>query len=518
MEKNPANPTMLVILDGFGYSKNQKGNAIAHANMPNWNNWLKKYPNRLLKASGEAVGLLPNYMGNSEVGHFTMGSGRITQNPLVKFHKIIEDESFFENEILIKSFEKLKEKNKSLHLMGLLSDSGVHSHTKHLFAFLKLAKQIGLKQVYIHAFLDGRDTPPKSAATYLKQLEEECKKLEIGEIASIHGRYFAMDRDNNWERIQESYKILTTPPTEQFVTKTWQEVLENSYKKNETDEFVSPTLLIKDGILQPEDGMVFYNFRPDRARQLSECFLSPDFNRFKRENFIPLTFFISTTRYKDEFTAFDNIVLFENKEIKNTFFDVLEQNKKTFFIIAETEKYAHVTYFFRGMVDKKFKYETRVLIPSIKAKNYIENPQMSAQKITDKVLNSLQTNPNNFYLINYANPDMVGHSANFKATVKACEFLDKQLKQLYDEIVEKQNGTIFITADHGNAEEMLDENGNPKSSHTCNPVPFIIISKQNNQSLKLSVNPNLGISNIAPTILKFMNLNIPKEMNKKTIF
>ena len=253
-------PIMLVILDGFGYKEEKEGNAVASANMPNWNNWLKKYPNRLLKASGEAVGLLPGYMGNSEVGHLAIGSGRIIETNLKKFHKIIEDGSFFKNVTIINLFEKLKQTGNALHLMGLLSNSGVHSHQEHLYAILKLAKQIGLKKVFIHAFLDGRDTPPKSAAKYLTQLEEECKKIGIGEIASIQGRFYAMDRDNNWERTKEGYDVLTTAPNN-FKSKTWSQALDEAYEKDETDEFVRPQLLIKEGIIQPGDGIFFFNFR-----------------------------------------------------------------------------------------------------------------------------------------------------------------------------------------------------------------------------------------------------------------
>jgi len=510
-------PIMLVILDGFGYKEEKEGNAVASANMPNWNNWLKKYPNRLLKASGEAVGLLPGYMGNSEVGHLAIGSGRIIETNLKKFHKIIEDGSFFKNVTIINLFEKLKQTGNALHLMGLLSNSGVHSHQEHLYAILKLAKQIGLKKVFIHAFLDGRDTPPKSAAKYLTQLEEECKKIGIGEIASIQGRFYAMDRDNNWERTKEGYDVLTTAPNN-FKSKTWSQALDEAYEKDETDEFVRPQLLIKEGIIQPGDGIFFFNFRPDRAHQLTETFINRKFENFDGKEFIPLSFFFSTTRYNEKFKDFDNVVLFEEKPINNTFFDVLDKNNKSFFIIAETEKYAHVTYFFRGMVDNELPHETRTLIPSIKAKNYIENPCMSAPQITEALLESLQKDQKDFYLVNYANADMVGHSANFEATVKACECLDKQIGKLFAEVIEKKDGTLFITADHGNAEDMIDEEGNPKSSHSTSHVPFMIIKKEDNEDIKLSSNPNLGISNIAPTLLKYMRLSIPKEMNKETIF
>jgi 2,3-bisphosphoglycerate-independent phosphoglycerate mutase len=512
-EKN--GPTMLIILDGFGYRKDIEGNAIAASNMPNWKKWLKVYPNKLLNASGKAVGLLPGYMGNSEVGHTTIGCGRIIKTVLAKFHEKIEDKSFFKNELLIKNFEKLKQENKALHLMGLLSDAGVHSHEKHLFALIKLASTVGVEKVFIHTFLDGRDTPPKSASTYLKKLETVCKQLNCGKIASIHGRFYAMDRDNNWNRTQVSYNVLTQEKN--INNFNWQAVLQNSYDQNITDEFVQPTLLIKDGTIKNGDGIVFFNFRSDRARQLTESFINPNFDKFATN--ITLSFFISTTRYKKEFENFNNQILFKKDNIEHTLLDeISKQTSKKVFIIAETEKFAHVTYFFRGMTEKNLPNEQYTLIPSIKTKNYINNPEMSAQKITDTILKSLQTNPAYFYLINYANPDMVGHSGNFDATVKACEYLDKQLKVLYDQVVEKQNGTIFITADHGNAEEML---GKHQTSHTTNPIIFMEINKKLEKAKEAQqeyTTPTLGLSNIAPTILKHLNLKIPQEMEQTTIF
>lgn len=518
VEKNK--PTMLLILDGFGYRKEKNGNAVAHAHMPIWNNLLKIYPNILLNASGTAVGLLPGYMGNSEVGHTCIGSGRIIKTSLVKFHEAIEDGSFFKNKMLINNFEKLIKNKKNLHLMGLLSDAGVHSHEFHLYAIIKLAKQVGVKNVFIHAFLDGRDTPPKSAPIYLEKLEKFCKTIKCGKIATIHGRFYAMDRDQNWDRTEKSYNILTTEKikTEQ----TWQNVLTNFYDKNITDEFIEPTQLIPNTTIKEGDGIFLFNFRPDRARQLTESFINPNFNHFpvKKLNSTDhtLSFFVSTTRYKDEFKKFNNDVLFEKEDIKNTLLDeISEQTKKKVFVIAETEKYTHVTYFFRGMVEKKLSNEIYKLIPSIKAKNYIDHPKMSAKKITENLIDDLKTDPAYFYLVNYANPDMVGHSGNFDATVKACEFLDKQIKILYEQIVEKMDGTIFITSDHGNAEEIT---GSKQTSHTSNPVVFMIISKKLEHSEK-DINyekPKYGLSNIAATILKYLNLKVPKEMEKPIKF
>lgn len=506
-------PTALIILDGFGYSLQSKGNAVAAANMPNFKAWLKSYPSTLLHASGKDVGLLPGFIGNSEVGHLTMGSGRIIKSVLVKFKEAIDDGSFFKNKTLIKNFKKIGDNN-ALHLIGLLSDAGVHSHQFELEALLELAKKQNIKNVYIHTFLDGRDTPPKSAAIYLDRLEKFCKKINLGKIATIHGRFYSMDRDNNWKRIKKSYDILCSSKAV-VCNESWQELLNKSYANGVTDEFVQPTLLLKDGQIKKDDGVVFFNFRPDRARELTQAFIDPNFDKFDviKNNF---KFFITATRYKKEFENFDNEILFENKKIENTLLDQIPCNK---FIIAETEKYAHVTYFFRGMVDKQLGNEQRVLIPSIKAKNYIEHPEMSAQKITDKVLESLKSDPACFYLINYANTDMVGHSGNFDATVKACEFLDGQLKKLYEEIVIKQNGTIFLTADHGNAEEMIDlKTGKPKTSHTNNPVFFIKINKNlEGKYLPEYKKIEYGLSNIAPTILEYLGLDVPKEMVKIVI-
>ncbi len=521
---NAKSPIFLIILDGFGYKKQKSGNAVAASNMPFWQHLIKKYKSTLLSASETAVGLLPGYIGNSEVGHLTIGAGRIIKSVLIRFKEEIDNKRFFKNKTLIKNFKKLKDNN-SLHIIGLLSDGGVHSHEFQLHALLELAKKQNIKNVYIHAILDGRDVPPESAAKYLKKLNSACKKIKVGKIASIHGRFYAMDRDNNWTRTRQSYNVLCNPRIKESKFKTWQELLKDSYKKKITDEFIKPTLLIKQGQIKKGDGVIFYNFRPDRARQLTESFINPNFVEFKTQDLNStkktLTFFISTTRYKDEFKKFNNDILFEREIIKNTLFDELAKQKFKTFAIAETEKYAHVTYFFRGMQEGKLKNEKFELIPSIKTKNYIDYPEMSADKITKKILLSLKKDPADFYLVNYANADMVGHSGNFKATIKACECLDKQLEKLYKAVVQDKNGTLFITADHGNAEEMLDlKTKTPKTSHTTNPVIFIKVGKgfeKKETKLPKYTKPKYGLSNIAPTILKYFGLKIPKNMNKKTI-
>jgi 2,3-bisphosphoglycerate-independent phosphoglycerate mutase len=519
IQQKNLNPTMLIILDGFGYRKETEGNAIKLAKMKYWEQWSKIYPSVLLNASGNAVGLPSGFIGNSEVGHVCIGSGRIVKTILARFSKEIENKTFFKNKLLISNFEKLKKENKTLHLMGLLSDGGVHSHELHLFALIELAKKVGLNNVLIHPFLDGRDVSPKSAATYLANLENVCKKFNLGQIATIHGRFFAMDRDNNWDRTQISYNTLCIPQ-ENLSPTTWQQALEDSYKKNIFDEFFVPTQIIKNATIQQDDGIVFFNFRPDRARQLTQTFIDPKFDHFVTKDLNStkktLSFFISTTRYKKDFEQFNNQILFEKEKIEHTFLDEISaQTNKKVFIIAETEKYAHVTYFFRGETEKKLPNEEYTLIPSIKAKDYVHHPEMSAPKITQAILESLQKNLAYFYLVNFANPDMVGHSGNLEATIKACKCIDEQLEKIYIEVVEKQNGTIFITGDHGNAEEMIDSSGNPKTSHTTNPVVFMAINKKFElKNIQEECTPQFGISNIAPTILQFLGLKIPKEMNK----
>jgi 2,3-bisphosphoglycerate-independent phosphoglycerate mutase len=509
-------PTMLVIVDGFGHRNVSNGNAVALAKMPTWDSLLQKYPHTLLEASGEAVGLPPGYMGNSEVGHTCIGAGRTVKTVLAKCNESIADKSFFSKNTLTEAFSNIKKNNKSLHLMGLLSDAGIHSHEKHLYALLTLAKQMDLPKVFIHPFLDGRDTPPRSAVSYLEKLESFCKKLGCGKIATIHGRFYAMDRDKNWDRTRSTYDILTKTST--IKLDGWERALEYYYSEDVTDEFIPPTSLTPEGLISDGDGIVFFNFRPDRAKQLTEAFINPKFNGFDLSQ-KDLCCFVSMVQYDASFAAFNNPVLFKPEAIEHTLLDeIAEQSDgKPVFIIAETEKYAHVTYFFRGKRDITLPHETRVLIPSKKVKTYEEIPEMSAPEITSKLLESLQNDPAYFYLVNYANLDMVGHSGNLNATVKACECIDEQLQLLHEEVVVKQGGTLFITADHGNAEEMIDvTTGAPKTSHSCNPVPFIMC--QQGQTKLQTQTKNPGLSSIAPTILKQLRLKIPHGMEQKTIY
>ncbi len=497
-------PTALIVLDGFGVGKNNQYNATIQANTPHLDAWKQKYQHTQLHASGLHVGLPENSIGNSEVGHMTIGCGRVIPQPSLRIEQEIEHKTFFENEILIKSLKKLVNNKKSLHLIGLLSDSNVHSHINHLFAYVQAAKTAHIETVYIHPILDGRDCPPQSAKKYLTQLEEKIKKFSNASIGSVHGRFYAMDRDNNWDRIEKSYTVLTQQQEKN--NKNWQTVLEENYSNDISDEFIKPIQLDSDSTIKDGDGIIFFNFRPDRARQLTQTFTSKNFDTFTRKN-IQFSFFITPVSYNGDI---ETTILFEPIEVKNTLTDILHKNNKTVFAIAETEKYAHVTYFFNGGRENPYKNETYKLVPSLSIKHYNEQPKMSAEKITETVVSSLQKDPQDFYLINYANADMVGHTGDMQATIKAIEFLDEQLKKLYDEIVVKQKGTIFITSDHGNAEEMFDENSGQRcTSHTTNKVPFLWIDSDQQ---KKNLHTLSTLSDVAPFILETIQLPVPKEM------
>jgi len=500
------NPVALIILDGFGVSKETLHNAVLSAKKPNIEKFLSLYPHTNLFASGEYVGLLPGYIGNSQVGHLTIGAGRVITQPVTRIFETIEDKTFFDNNVLVQSLQQLQKKGGSLHIMGMLSDAGVHSHIAHLYAFLLAAKQQGISQVFIHGFLDGRDVAPQSAATYLEQLDAFIKKESIGKLASLHGRFYAMDRDNNWDRTQKSYDVLTGNVKFQGY-QHWKELLKDSYNKDITDEFIVPTLLHPERFIKPGDGLIFFNFRPDRARQLTASFVDSHFDVFETKD-CALTCFVTPVAYADNLHT---NVMFQKQKIKHTLKDVLTAQGKTIFSIAETEKYAHVTYFFDGGVEKKYEHETRVLIKSKVAKDYVALPEMSAEQITETVVASLTSNPKDFYLVNYANCDMVGHSGNFDATVKAVECVDTQMGILYDLLIKKMNGTMYITSDHGNAEQMFDQIvGQSHTAHTCNPVPFIFIKKElENSEMKLPLNQ---LAQIAPFILQDMGIEVPSEM------
>ncbi len=498
-------PTVLVILDGFGYSEQTTFNAIAHARTPHIDRWLAHYPNTTLQAAGFAVGLPKGSIGNSEVGHLTIGSGRVMLQPVTIIDQAIADKTFFKNQILVEKLKQLEKHGARLHLMGLLSDARVHSHENHLYALLQSAKQHNIANIFVHPFLDGRDVPPQSAHIYLQHVQQILDQIGIGTIGSIHGRFYAMDRDKNWERIEQSYRVLTTE--QEINYSSAEQALQHYYQKNITDEFIPPTQLKQNSIIQDGDGIIFFNFRPDRARQLTASFADPAFKAFKTQP-LALSFFMTPVAYNDELPT---DILFEKPKITHTLKEVLSDAGKTILAIAETEKYAHVTYFFSGGHEDAFKNETQVLIPSIPAATYVEKPTMSALQITQAVLQTLKTDPFDFYLINYANADMVGHSGNLDATIKAIECLDEQLGLLYDQIVAKMNGTLYITADHGNAEDMFNKDvQQPRTAHTTNPVPFIMI-RQNVKDSNMQL-PLEQLADIAPFILSQMKLEIPKQM------
>jgi 2,3-bisphosphoglycerate-independent phosphoglycerate mutase len=499
-------PQMLVILDGFGYSQHHHCNAIYHAHPKTFNHLQKIFPSSLLKAYGTHVGLIKGMIGNSEVGHLTIGSGRIIKQPVALLHEAIDNGSFFNNPLLKQRFHQIALTGKTVHFMGLLSDAGVHSHEYHLFAFLKMAVLQGVQNIIVHPFLDGRDTPPRSASLYLSKLDDVLKSLGTGIIGTINGRFYAMDRDHHWERIKETYDILTESHKPPF--SSWQDALAASYARGVTDEFFVPCSLREDAYIKPGDGVVFFNFRADRARELTQALVDPSFSFFPTRP-LHLSWMITATRYRPDFPV---DVLLPEPIVTDTFLDRVELAQKRIFTIAETEKYAHITYFFNGGKEVVRQGETRILIPSKRHfETYAPVPCMSAPEITEALISSLTSNPHDFYLVNYANADMVGHSGDFEATCKAICCLDEQLKKLYEVVVEQLNGTLYITADHGKAEDMYDDKlQQPRTAHTSNKVPFLFIKKElMNHPTRL---PLSELADVAPFILQQLGLPIPEVM------
>lgn len=491
-------PVALIILDGFGYRKDPQYNAIAQAHMRNFSAWLLEYPHTLLEASGTAVGL-PNHMpGNSMVGHLTLGAGRVLEQPLTMLNQEIADGSFFKNPLLIKRFQQLKSTGGTLHIMGLLSDGGSHSYEEHLYALLRMARQQGLTNIVVHAFLDGRDVPPRSAAHYLEHLDAVFKEIGCGILGTIHGRAYAMDRAGRQEYLQKSYDVLTQPHKGQFAT--WQDALEYYYAQGLKDEIIPPTTLVTNCYMKQGDGLIFFNIRADRARGIMHLFLE--------RHYPALLWIITGVKYSPDEHA---DVLCPLSIAQHTLLDMLEGAHKTTFVIAESEKYAHVSYFFNGGRDIVHSHEMRIVVPSIAPEKFVEHPEMCAPEITDSLLRSLTKNPRDFYLVNYANPDMIGHTGDFDATVKAIKCIDIQLERLYTQIVEKMNGTLFIVADHGKAEEMFDSaSQQPRTAHTTNPVYFIMMQKELKHHP--TILPLHGLADVAPFILQQMHIPVPVEM------
>lgn len=503
-------PIALIIMDGFGESKIAEGNAVNSANTPNLDNIVKEYPNTLINASGLDVGLPDGQMGNSEVGHTNIGAGRVVYQDLTRVTKAIDDGDFFENEVLLKAMENGKEH--SLHLMGLLSDGGVHSHIDHLKALLKMAKENGVTNVYVHAFTDGRDTAPRSAIGYIQDVEDYMKELGVGKFASVSGRYYAMDRDKRWERVQLAYDAMVNGKGD--IANSAIEAVQNSYNEDKNDEFVLPTVIVENdqpvGLIKEDDSIVFGNFRPDRAREITRAIVDTDFAGFERPNM--KTFFVCLTTY--DITIKNVNVAFGPQSLENTLGEYLAKNGKTQLRAAETEKYAHVTFFFNGGVEEPNKDEDRLLVPSPKVATYDLQPEMSADELTDKLLAKIDEDKYDFIVVNYANPDMVGHTGVVEAAIKAVETVDRCVGKVVDKILSK-GGKAIITADHGNAEYMIDPKTHATiTAHSINPVPLIVASEElKNVTLKTDGR----LSDIAPTVLDLMDLEQPQEMSGQSL-
>ncbi len=489
----------LIILDGWGYSESADSNAILAANTPHWDQFWQQYPHCLISGSGTDVGLPDQQMGNSEVGHLNLGSGRVVYQDFSRISQAISNGEFQRNSALTSCLKQTLAKDKALHIFGLLSDGGVHSHIDHIIAMMKMAQEQGLTKIYLHAFLDGRDTPPRSAAKYIQQIEQQ----QAGQIASISGRYYAMDRDNRWDRIEKAYQMLTQGKTD-FRFATAQEALQAAYSRDENDEFVQPTLVGEQPIIQAGDSVIFMNYRADRAREITRAFVDKDFDAFNRGEPLNLTDFVMLTEYA---ASIDTTCAFKPVRLKNVLGEHLQNLGKTQLRIAETEKYAHVTFFFNGGVEKPFEGETRELIPSPNVATYDLQPEMNAPLLTKKFVAAIESKKYDFIICNFANPDMVGHTGNFDATVKAIEALDECLGKIITSL-QKHGGEAMITADHGNAEKMSDhESGQPHTAHTNYLVPFIYIGRQ-----AKAIKPKGVLSDVAPSLLKIANLPIPEEM------
>ncbi len=502
-------PVILIILDGWGIGKDPEINAQKKANIPFYNSLVNKYPQNALECAGEAVGLPAGTMGNSEVGHLNLGAGRTVNQDYARINKAIEDGSFLKNKALSGTMASAVENNSDLHLIGLLSDGGVHSHIEHLYSLIDMAAARGVKKVFIHALMDGRDTPPSSGINYIKELESFLADKPNAKIASVTGRFWAMDRDNRWEIVEQAYKALVNG--EGVRAGSAVEAVENSYALNEQDEFIKPSLICNNekpiGLLSDGDSVIFFNFRADRAREITSALAVENFEGFKREKAPALGSYVTMTMYEEAFTF---PTAFPPTKLTNILGEVLSRNSLKQLRIAETEKYAHVTYFFSGGEEKPFPGEDRCLIPSPRdIATYDLKPEMSAFEVRDEVLKRLDENRYDFILLNFANPDMVGHTGIMKAAVKACETIDTCLESIVTK-VHSMGGTVMITSDHGNCENMGDHE-NPFTAHTTNPVPFILLKKD----IKLIEKGILA--DVAPTILDLMGIEKPEEMTGNSL-
>ena len=513
MVQAPVSPVVLAILDGWGYREETEANAIAAANTPIFDSLRQVYPNTLINTSGRDVGLPDGQMGNSEVGHLNLGAGRVVPQELVRISNAVEDSSLFHNEVLVNICEQVRSSGGKLHLIGLCSEGGVHSHLNHLLGLLDLAKLNAIADVCIHAITDGRDTPTTEGINALTRIQEYTEKIGIGQIVTISGRYYAMDRDRRWDRINRAYQVLTDNEVQDARPAT--EVLKDLYAQDLTDEFIPP-VRIAPGSIESGDGVIFFNFRPDRARQLTYAFVEPDFDGFERE-FIPELKFATFTQY-DASLSVD--VAFKPQNLTNILGEVIAQKGLRQFRTAETEKYPHVTYFFNGGLEAPLEGEDRELIQSPMVATYDRAPAMSAQLVTDTVCQAVEKGVYSLVVVNYANPDMVGHTGNLEAAVTAIETVDKCLGQVIESVV-GAGGTMLITADHGNAEYMRDSAGNPWTAHTTNPVPFILIEGEQRPIVGHGTDVKLRgdgcLADVAPTILDILKIAQPEEMTGKSL-
>ena len=506
-------PLALIIIDGWGYSPARDGNAIALAATPFYDELCEKYPQTLLEAHGSRVGLPAGVMGNSEVGHLNIGSGRVIRMDVSLVDHEIETGEFFRNNVLVSAIEGARDRGKALHLMGLVSDGQVHSSLTHLYALMKLAKHSGLQQVYIHCFLDGRDTPPSSSVQYLAALQQKIDEIGCGEIASVCGRYYAMDRDKRWERTKRAFDLLVSGIGEK--SRDPIEAVRQSYDRGVTDEFVEPISIVREhaepvATIKDDDAVIFFNFRPDRARQLTRALAVAGFNEFDVSN-RPKVAFVCFTMYD---RTFDLPIAFPPRDHRNVLAEVFAGVCVRNYRLAETEKYAHVTYFFNGGVEKEFGCESRLLVPSPKIATYDLQPEMSAFKVTDKVLRGVDDGETDVFVINFANPDMVGHTGKLDKTIEACQYVDTCLGWITKRVREAR-GTTIITADHGNAEQMIDLlTGNPHTAHTTNPVPFHLIDEE---FIGVKLREGGALEDVAPTMLSLLGVEKPVEMTGRDL-
>ena len=503
---------LLCIMDGFGKNPSDYGNAITAAATPNLDRLMSENPVTYIGASGMDVGLPDGQMGNSEVGHTNIGAGRVVYQELTRITKSIADGDFFENEALVGAMENCKKNSSALHLMGLMSDGGVHSHNTHMYAIVELAKRMGLEKVFVHCFLDGRDVPPASGADYVAETIAKLNEIGVGKVASVMGRYYAMDRDNRWERVSKAYAamvygegIKACDPVE-AIRKSYETI--DGDGKYLTDEFVLPTVCLENATVKANDSVVFFNFRPDRAREITRTFVDEEFTGFERKNgFFPL-YYVCMTQYD---ATMPNVhVAFKPQKLTNTFGEYISNLGLTQLRIAETEKYAHVTFFFNGGVEKQFEGEDRILVASPKVATYDMQPEMSAYEVTDKVVEAVKSGKYDVIILNFANCDMVGHTGVFEAAKLAVEAVDKCVGRVAD-AVKEIGGVMLITADHGNADKMLDEDGTAFTAHTTNPVPFVVVNRE------CELREGGKLCDIAPTMLKIMGIPQPEEMTGESI-